>query len=59
MLYHRRKINSNKIGCKIDEIELSSSGINLLKELAPLYSLKKQFKTINLNFVLAYTPTQI
>jgi glycosyltransferase involved in cell wall biosynthesis len=53
--HHERNIELKKIGCKIDEIELSRSGINPLKELALLYSYKKQIKRINPDVVLTYT----
>jgi glycosyltransferase involved in cell wall biosynthesis len=53
--HHERNIELEKIGCKIDEIELSRSGINPLKELALLYSYKKQITRINPDVVLTYT----
>jgi len=52
---HERNIELEKIGCRIEEIELSRSGINPLKELALLYSYKKQIKRINPDVVLTYT----
>jgi glycosyltransferase involved in cell wall biosynthesis len=53
--HHERNIELVKIGCRIDEIELSRSGTNPLKELALLYSYKKQIKRINPDVVLTYT----
>jgi glycosyltransferase involved in cell wall biosynthesis len=52
---HERNIEFEKIGCKIDEIKLSRSGTNPLKELALLYSYKKQIKRIKPDVVLTYT----
>lgn len=52
---HERNIEFERIGCKIDEIILSRSGTNPIKELILLKSYKKQIKRINPDIVLTYT----
>ena len=52
---HKRNLEFEKIGCKIDEIVMSRSGKNPLKEMALMNSYKKQFKRINPDLVLTYT----
>ncbi|MBH0230745.1 glycosyltransferase family 4 protein [Halobacillus yeomjeoni] len=52
---HDRNLEFEKLGCKIDEINISRSGKNPLKELALIKSYKKQIKRIKPDLVLTYT----
>lgn len=52
---HMRNLEFEKMGCKIDEINLSKWGTNPFKELALIYSYKNQIKRIKPDIVLTYT----
>lgn len=52
---HSRNIEFEKIGCKIDEININRTGKNPLKEMALMQSYKKQIRRINPNLVLTFT----
>lgn len=52
---HERNVEFEKMGCKVDEIQLNRSSINPLKELTLLNVYKNQMKRIRPDIVLTYT----